>query len=158
MESDVLNALSSFPCDSAAGPDCLRPQHLKDMTDPSVVGCRAELFPALVSFVQLILDGKTPPSVQPFFFGANLIALQKKDGGVRPIAVENSLCHLVVAKVASSKVVCEMSDMLAPRQMGFGVKGGAEAAIHAARLYVANLDSSAAVVKLDFKNAFNSIR
>ena len=90
-------------------------------------------------------------------FGANLIALQKKDGGVRPIAVGNSLRRLA-AKVASAKVVCEMSDLLAPRQLGFGVKGGAEAAIHAARLYLANLDSSAAVVKLDFKNAFNSIR
>ena len=57
---------------------------------------------------------KLPLQFNHSFFGANLIALQKKDGGVRPIAVENSLCHLVVAKVASSKVVCEMSDMLAP--------------------------------------------
>ena len=157
LESDVLSALSSFPCDSAAGPDCLRPQHLKDMCDPSVVGCREVILPTLVSFVRLVLDGKTPAAVRPFFFGANLVALQKNDGGVRPIAVGNSLRRLV-AKVASARVVSEMSDLLAPRQLGFGVQGGAEAAVHAARLYLANLNPGAALLKLDFKNAFNSIR
>ena len=57
-----------------------------------------------------------------------------------------------------------MSDLLAPRQLGYGVKGGAEAAVHAARSYV--LDSQLHppdqqdryLLKLDFCNAFNSIR
>ena len=40
----------------------------------------------------------------------------------------------------------------------YGVKMGAEAAVHAARLYLRDLDPSKAVLKLDFRNAFNSIR
>ena len=36
--------------------------------------------------------------------------------------------------------------------------GRAEALVHAARLYLLRMDSSRAFVKLNFKNAFNSIR
>ena len=37
------------------------------------------------------------------------------------------------------------------------MRGGAEAAVHAARLYLQDVDPSKAILKLDFKNAFNSI-
>ena len=47
---------------------------------------------------------------------------------------------------------------MAPRQLGFDVRGGGEAAVHAARLYLNNLNPGKAVLKLDFKNALNSIR
>ena len=62
------------------------------------------------------------------FFGVNLTALTRKCGGIRPIAVGCTLRRLV-AKVAANKVRDEMSFLLAPRQLGFGVKGGAEAAV-----------------------------
>ena len=52
----------------------------------------------------------------------------------------------------------EMGDLLAPQQLGFGVKGGAEAAVHALRLYLCDPNPGKAVLKLDFKIAFNSIR
>ena len=42
-------------------PDGLRPQHLKDMLSTED-GC-CVLLPALTSFIQLVLDGGTPPSV-----------------------------------------------------------------------------------------------
>ena len=63
----------------------------------------------------------------------------------------------LVAKVASWAVKSEMSALLAPYQLGFGVKGGVEAAIHAARCYLHHLTPGQAVIKLDFKNAFNSV-
>ena len=69
------------------------------------------------------------------FFGANLIALNKKEGGVRPIAVGNTLRRLV-AKCAGFLVRDEMSELLVPFQLGYGVKGGAEAAVHGARLFL----------------------
>ena len=118
---------------------------------------RHVFLPALASFVQLVLEGRTPTSIRPFFFGANLTALLKKQGGVKPIAVSCTLRRLV-AKVAGSKVMEEMGDLLAPQQLGFGVKGGAEAAVHALRLYLCDPNPGKAVLKLDFKNAFNSIR
>ena len=52
----------------------------------------------------------------------------------------------------------EMAQLLAPRQLGFGVSGGAEAAVHAARHYLQGMEQGHAVVKLDFTNAFNSVR
>ena len=67
------------------------------------------------------MEGKTPTSIQPFFFGANLTALQKKQGGVRPIAVGCTLRRLA-AKVASSKVVGRMGELLTPQQLRYGVR------------------------------------
>lgn len=52
----------------------------------------------------------------------------------------------------------EMGDLLAPWQLGYGVRGGSEAAVHAARLYLQSFDTSKALLKLDFRNAFNSIQ
>ena len=46
--------------------------------------------------------------------------------------------------------------LLAPRQLGYGVRGGAEVAIHAARLYMQDLEQKY-VLTLDFRNAFNSL-
>ena len=156
-EEEIIHAIRSFPNFSAGGPDGLRPQHLKDMVESLADdGCQV-LLSALASFTQLVLEGKTPPSIRPFFFGANLTALQKNDGGIRPIAVGCTLRRLV-AKVAGSRVMEEMSELLAPWQLGYGVKGGAEAAVHATRLYMSELDPTKAVLKLDFRNAFNSIR
>ena len=62
---------------------------------------------ALVLFVELVLNGDTPTSIRPLSFGANLTALRKKGGGVRPIAVGCTLRRLV-AKVAALKVRDEM--------------------------------------------------
>ena len=97
------------------------------------------LLAALSRFVSLVIHGRVPDFARHLFFGARLTALSKEDGGVRPIAVGLTLRRLV-AKVAGYHVRDEMSDLLAPRQLGYGVKGGAEAAVHAARSYV-NLDS-----------------
>jgi len=43
-------------------------------------------------------------------------------------------------------------------QIGVGVLGGAEAASHAARRYVSNMPEDHVIIKLDFKDAFNSLR
>lgn len=45
------------------------------------------LLQSLASFINFILLGKVTHPVQHFFFGATLIALNKKDGSVRPIAM-----------------------------------------------------------------------
>ncbi len=103
-----------------------------------------------------MLEGRTPATVRPFSLGANLTALSKEQGGIRPIAVGCTL-HRLVAKVAGNRVMKEMGVLLAPRQLVFGVKGGAEAAVHAVMLYLQDHDSDKAILKLDFRNAFNTI-
>ena len=62
------------------------PQHLKDMI-ATINGEHSPLLYSLASFSILVLEGRVPLSVRPFIFGANLVALEKKAGGVRPIAV-----------------------------------------------------------------------
>ena len=66
---EVARAIKSFPCGSAGGPDGLRPQHLKEMIGHATGSCVPHLLRALTSFVNLVLDGSTIPSVFPFFFG-----------------------------------------------------------------------------------------
>ena len=95
-------------------------------------------------------------AVRPFFFGASLVALKKKSGGVRPITVGFTL-HRLVAKIAGRMVVDDMAELLSPRQLGYGMRGGAEAAVHATRRYLMNLLSGHAQLKLDVKNAFNTV-
>ena len=48
-------------------------------------------------------------------------------------------------------------NILAPRQLGFGVPRGVEAAIHATRIYLKNLPPHQALFKINLENAFNSI-
>ena len=77
---------------------------------------------------------------------------------MRPIAVGCTLRRLV-AKVACILVAADMANLLAPRQLGYGVRGGSEAAVHAARCFL-NVSTDQAMLKLDFANAhaFNSLR
>ena len=90
-------------------------------------------------------------------FGGRLIALSKKDGGIRPISVGYTLRRLA-AKCANNHAIAKRSKVLQPQQLGVGVSGRAEAAVHAARRLVSNLPSDHVIVKLDFSNAFNCIR
>ena len=66
--------------------------------------------------------------------------------------------HCLVAKIAASKVREDLTPLLAPQQLGSGIKGGAEAAVHATQMYAGDLDDNHWIVKLDFNNAFNSLR
>ena len=60
------------------------------------------------------------------------MALCNKSGGVRPIAVGCTLCCLVV-KVASRKVKDKMALLLSFKALGYGLCGGEDAVVHAAR-------------------------
>ena len=51
-----------------------------------------------------------------------------------------------------------MGSLLSPLQLGFGVPRGIEAAVHAARDYLSSMDRGNVLLKLDFQNAFNSLR
>ena len=95
-------------------------------------------------------------------FAANLTALRKKDGGIRPIAVGNTL-HRLASKAACRSTIRSIAGDLAPVQLGVGVPGGCEAAAHAIRAVVegsnrVGTSNGYILVKLDMKNAFNTIR
>jgi hypothetical protein len=153
-EDEVLRAIRTFPAGSAGGPDGIRPQHVLDM-----VGCRetgAILLTSLTAFVNTLLEGNCPQTVAPILFGGNLIAIEKKNGGIRPIAIGYTW-RRIAAKCANSHATSALADYLSPIQLGVGVPGGCEAAVHATRRYIESMPAGHCVVKLDFSNAFNSL-
>ena len=151
----VIKAIQSFPNGSAAGPDGLRPQHIKDL----LIGAADDnpLLVTITDLINMLLEGKTPFPVRAALFGATLLAVAKKQGGIRPIAV-GYVWRRLAAKVACGHVKHASASLLAPRQLGFGVSGGAEAAVRAARRFLENMKQGELFVKIDFKNAFNTLR
>ncbi|CAK1587163.1 unnamed protein product [Parnassius mnemosyne] len=100
-------------------------------------------------------SGNVNPEIVPILFGANLIALTKKDGGVRPIAVGSTLRRLA-SKIAVRHILQKLNSEFEPVQLGFGVKGGCEAAVHALRSFL-TYGQPDVLLKIDVKNAFNSV-
>ena len=110
--------------------------HLADLMDSRqsiLAGAPDKKLKTVVTdFVNVILNGELPMPVREIFFGGRLIALEKKEGGIRPIAVGYTLRRLA-AKCANSHVFKRRSEELQPVQVGAGVPEGAEAAVHAVR-------------------------
>ena len=159
---DIQNALSAFRSSNSRGIDGLRPSHLTSFaTGESGV----RLLSAVTSLCNFIVSGNMSSYARKFFFAANLTALRKKDGGIRPIAVGNVFRKLA-SKVVCRPVVQSIKDHFSPVQLGVGVPGGCEAAAHAVRsLFLkrdispcANAKNGMIFVKLDMKNAFNTTR
>ena len=115
-----------------------------------------EFLPSLTAFINLLLRGECPKEVQPVLFGGRLVALSKKGGGVRPIAVGYTLRRLA-SKCANAVAVSRLTSYLQPIHLGAGIPGGCEAAVHAVRQYVKSMPSDHCVIKLDFTNAFNCL-
>jgi len=95
--------------------------------------------------------------VSPVLFGGNLIALEKKSGRIRPIAVSYTL-RRIAAKCANSYATNTLAGYFSPIQLGVGTPGGSEAAVHATRRFIEAMPDGHVVRKLDFCNAFNSLR
>ena len=133
----------------------VRPQHVLEM-----ISCRetgSECLAALIGFVNCLLNGEIYSEVSLVLFGGNLIALEKKTGDVRPIAVGYTL-RRIAAKCANAYAASQLSDYFSPIQLGVGIPGGCEAAVHATRRYIEAMPDGYVVAKIDFSNAFNSLR
>ena len=153
--SEVRKAAESFFRGGAAGPSGMRPEHLivALKITPGNRGERA--CTALTKFVNVLAAGHLPATVAPFFCGARLHAAQKKDNGLRPIAVGNILQRLV-SKCFASALADKAAAFMTPHQLGVGTRGGCEAATHAVREAVQQ-DPSSWVLQCDLVNAFNQV-
>lgn len=150
-----MAAIVSFKNGSAGGLDGITPQHLKDLIIGVPGGRNDDLLSSITRLVNLMLAGKVNEEVVPTLYGANLCALRKKDGGIRPIAIGSTFRRLT-SKVCCRNIVENLEPMFQPTQLGFGSKGGCEAAVHACRTFLHNF-SEQVLVKVDVKNAFNSV-
>ena len=101
--------------------------------------------------------GLVPPDVMPFIAGADLTALTKKNGDIRPIAAGDTLRRLT-AKCLCSLVREAAASYFLPCQLGVAFPGGAESIIHGLRVTWENSDGlDIALLKVDFCNAFNCV-
>ena len=154
-KKDILLALRSFPAGSSGGPDGLRPKHRLDLYNCKATG--QSLLTAISSLINLLLEGKCHPDVIPILFGDNLTALVKKSDSIRPIAVGYTWRRLA-AKCANSYAMSRLGDYFAPIQLGVGVSGSCESAVHATRRVMESMPNEFVIAKLDFTNAFNNLR
>jgi len=84
----------SFPPGSAAGPSGLRPQNLLDCLNSAYSAAKTGLLEALLTLVTTVSAGRLHPRAATYLCAPRLIPLKKKDGGVRPIAVGDTLRRL----------------------------------------------------------------
>lgn len=92
---EIENAIRSFPNGSSGGFDGLQPQHLKDMMNGTSEQSINNFLTTMSQLLTLGLKGLIPESVCSVLYGARLIALQKPDDGLRPIAVGNVLRRIL---------------------------------------------------------------
>ena len=151
---DLYKAIISFPNGWAAGPYEIVPQVFKDLVSKSNGKAGLNFLKSLSKLINLFGDCKIPEPLRPFFFGAKLIDLIKIDGGLRPIAIGNTL-RRIASKCAGSKALSEWQHFFGNVQVGCGTKRGAEIAVHSFRNLIERGDNpkSTVFLKLDFKNA-----
>ena len=149
----VARALKSFPAGSAPGPSGLRPQHLLEACPP---GSEHGFLDQLTAVVNLLARGGACRTAAPFVAGAKLVAIPKPQGGIRPIAIGESLRRLV-GKCLMSMVQQDARSYFWPAQVGVAVPAGAECVLHTVRAWLHRHKHSTDKVlcKLDFQNAFN---
>ena len=156
-KEQVMKALSSFHASSASGPDGLRPGHFMSLTSKGSGAAGERLKETLTDTCNLIISGKVPETICSVFYGASLCALSKKGGGIRPIAVGNTLRRLA-SKVVMTSIAPTVRGQLEPSQLGVGTRAGCEAALRATRHFMDNSTTPKVILKIDLKNAFNCIR
>ena len=105
-----------------------------------------------------MIEGRANSLVAPYVAGAKLFALNKPDGGIRQIAVRESMMRLP-SKVLCKEVSPKASAYFWPMQLGVGCAQGTELAVHSVRSWCNQNEGKTDrfVLKLDFANAFNTI-
>ena len=106
---------------------------------------------------QLLAKGDAPVALAPHLAGAKLFAATKKNGGIRPIAIGETLRRLTAKSLCHSTRDATKAHLW-PLQVGCGSPLGAETAIHTLRQWrERNSQTEKVLLKIDFSNAFNCI-
>jgi hypothetical protein len=155
-EPAIKASVISFPNGSSAGQDGLRPQILKDLISSFTGAAGDKIIKYLTVTANMMLRGEVPNCVLPYLYSARLCALEKPGGGIRPIAVGSTIRRLV-AKASCKAISKTCGSSLAPLQLGIGTPLGAEAASHSMRRFLQEGEDVEVILKIDYKNAFNSI-
>src|SRR6218665_2935560 len=153
-EAIVFDQIRHFPPGSSVGPDGLKPQYILEMLTTKDSG--PELLSAITGLINILLQGKMSARTTPNPVWWHPLCRWKNTGGLRPIAI-GYYWRRLASKCANKHASDQAAAYLSPKQLGVGVPGGCEAAVHATRRFIADMDEHHIVVKLDLCNAFNSL-
>ena len=149
---EILLALRTFTPGSAGGYSGLMASHLVGDEGPE----HMQLLQSLANLCSAFAWGRLPPEANAMLASARLIPLGKKDGGIRPIAVGETVRRLA-GKLLVSRYQSTLSLQFHPSQLGVGFKGGSEVIIHRIRDWLSRAGTDEALLQIDFRNAFNSL-
>ncbi|KAJ9450751.1 hypothetical protein DIPPA_35300, partial [Diplonema papillatum] len=119
---------------------------------------------AVADAVWALSSGRVAAAARPYLFGARLVPLVKKSGGIRPIACGEILRRVAGKVLASDRAIKDLGAnvLLRSGQVGVSVKAGADAGVHAIRrvaaLYRDRDVTDRGILQIDFANAFNMLR
>jgi hypothetical protein len=143
------------PCGLSPGPSGLRVEHLRTWQGRTPRVAEGVLA-ALTVITNQALCGYLPQELQSYLCGGKLVPLRKKDGGIRPLVVGECL-RAIIAKAAGEQVADEAT-ALQPLQIGVGGRGPCmQASVVAVRSWIRGLRPGEGVLKVDIRNAYNSI-
>jgi hypothetical protein len=146
-DGDFVDLVKSFDNGSAPGPSGWTARLImRTLYDET----------CLTGFCRLINDINTdnlPPEARQYILPCTLVAVPKKNGGLRPIAI-GEIFYRIAAKFAKRTVEKDILDMWNGIQLGINVPGGCETAIHTIKACLLD-DEPLAVISFDFKNAYN---
>ena len=135
----------------------MRIQHLLDATIGNTAPAANDCLASLTRWTNCLLAGQLDRRLSPWLCGAPLTALLKPSGGVRPIAVGETLRRLT-SRLCCTAARPSLPNLFLPSgQVGVGINSGLEAAIHTLRLFLKRHggDEDLCCLKLDMHNAFN---
>ena len=114
---------------------------------------------ALATLTRAWVNGTLPLEHAPFFTGANLTPLRKKDNGVRPVAVGEVLRRLVGKALLATPEAKAQLAKLQPVQAGVGVRNATESVAMCTQNLVNALGTgqSWVMLQVDLRNAFNCV-
>lgn len=155
---EVNKAIKAFPAASAAGGSGLSPAHLQELITVPAPDDEFNLANAIARLATLFAQGKMPNELAPWFAGAALTPLRKRDNGIRPVAVGETLRRMI-SSILMKRVAAAAQEVLEPLQVGVCSKGGGEAIIHAVRRLITDFEGQAdmGLLQVDLKNAFNLV-
>lgn len=155
VSDDIVEAAKSFSRGTAAGPSGFSADHFKELLFMANGVPDASLLGATVELANVVLSGKCSNIMAPFFGSARLLALQKSDGGVRPIAIGDFFRRLI-SKAAMKKVLPVCPSIFGNIQLGVKVPNACEMIVHDLNSFASRgIFHTNVLLKLDWKNAFN---
>jgi len=155
--SQIAEIVRSFPCGSAGGGSGLRANHLYEAISISPFDENNSCLQALTIFINFLLSGRAPSRLSPYIAGAILVALGKKDNGVRPIAI-GEIFRRICSKFCARSSRNLQKNYFEPLQLGVGTSGGCETIVHSVNSLIKSRgqDQELAMVLVDLTNAFNN--